>query len=671
MDFGTLYHFRKNFTTFDAMSYRHQVSIKNHRLNPVLPIKWMLVLLSGWIYFGCSSPKLKKQDVAFDSLVTAVNASLKTNADSAVMISAELFNVAAASGDRAQQYEAAMLRGKAFETSKINDSALCYYRKMRSLAFYLNDTLKILQTCNNLGSLFVDMGSNDSVGFWYGKGLKLAKAAGDSGYLAGFSANIGLYYSQNGQSDSAMKCFSEAARYYEIKSDLGNMAQTYRNIGNLFLRQGLYQKANQYYSRAILINRKAGNLLESGTDYTNIAVCYMMMDSDSARYYYQEALKIITRYGTLANLMPVKFNYANYLKDQGKLAEAEKSYAEVLQISKAHNILQGQMYSLNQLGRTEAIRKNSEKANAFFQEAIRLAEHNNLTRDLVQFYREAFEGNMELRNVDLALAYFKKWEHLNDSLKTIAQVDAVLKYQALYENQVLETKVNVLNTHVRMQRSQNIIIALILLTLLLLVSTLVILLFFRKRQSDQKRKLAEQKALHSEQEKLLKQIELEKKTLEHQINEEKVERLELEVNLREQDLVYQSLITTELNQVNRSVQDKLGQFQYRFPKKTDQAEFSQLLSEITRDASKNPMNDFEVLFKQIHSGFYEKILALNPDLSRSELQICALLRLNLSSKEIARIANLSLATIEVTRHHIRKKLGLDQKESLTSYLILL
>ncbi|MEI6435570.1 MAG: hypothetical protein WCP32_12045 [Bacteroidota bacterium] len=176
--------------------------------------------------------------------------------------------------------------------------------------------------------------------------------------------------------------------------------------------------------------------------------------------------------------------------------------------------------------------------------------------------------------------------------------------------------------------------------MLLLLSTLVIFLFFRNRQANHKRILVEQQALHSEQEKLLKQVELEKKTLEHQLKEEEVDKLELEVNLREQDLVYQSLITTELNHVNRSVQEKLGQFQYRFHKKADQEEFSHILSEIMRDASKNPMNNFEVMFKQMNGGFSEKLLGVCPDLSRSELQICALLRLNLSSKDIARIVNL-------------------------------
>ncbi|MEI6172374.1 MAG: tetratricopeptide repeat protein [Bacteroidota bacterium] len=651
------------------MSYGHLVSTKNHCIRPFLLVKCLLVLLSGWICFSCSSPKVKKRDVAFDSLVTSVNAMLKTDADSAIIASAELIRMAAASGDDAQRYEAALMRGKAFQTAKINDSALGYYRKMRTLAFRLNDTLKILQTCNTLGSLFIDMGSNDSVAFWYRKGLMLAQAAKDSSYLAGFSANIGLFYSQNGQADSAMKCFSEAARYYENIADSPNIAQVYRSMGNLFINQGLYQKAIHAFHLAIRINRKLDNMIEVATDYTNIAVAFMIISSDSAGYFYKAAMNIMAKKGTITNFLPLKFNYANYLSKLGRYDEAERAYTEVLRLSKANNILKGQIYSLNNLATTAVRHKDAPKANRLFEEALQLAGKNKLTADRLMLYREAFQSNLELQDVELAQTYFKQWDHLNDSLKTIAQMDAVLKYQALYENQVLETKVHDLNTHVRLQRSRNIIIALILLALLLLVSSLFILLFFRKRQSDQKRKMAEQQAFQSKQETMLKQAELEKKTLEHQLKEEEVDRLELEVNLKEQELVYQSLITTEMNHVNRSVQEKLGQFQYRFPKKADQEEFSQLLSEIIRDASKNPMNDFEVMFKQMHGGFSEKLLAICPDFSRSEIQLCALLRLNLSSKDIARIANLSLATVEVTRHHIRKKLTLDQKESLTSYLI--
>ncbi len=56
-------------------------------------------------------------------------------------------------------------------------------------------------------------------------------------------------------------------------------------------------------------------------------------------------------------------------------------------------------------------------------------------------------------------------------------------------------------------------------------------------------------------------------------------------------------------------------------------------------------------------------------MSKTELQVCALLRLNLSSKDIARLTNLNITSVEMTRHHIRKKLKLEQGENLTAFLI--
>ena len=90
-----------------------------------------------------------------------------------------------------------------------------------------------------------------------------------------------------------------------------------------------------------------------------------------------------------------------------------------------------------------------------------------------------------------------------------------------------------------------------------------------------------------------------------------------------------------------------------------------------RDAQRDPLGYFEVSFSCMHSCFFENRLAVSTNLSKAELQICALLRLNLSSKDIARLLNLAVASIDVTRSHIRKKLGLEQNQSLTSYLIMM
>jgi tetratricopeptide (TPR) repeat protein/DNA-binding CsgD family transcriptional regulator len=618
---------------------------------------------------GCSQVEEKKNTVAYDALATVVAQTLKTNADSSLTLSAELYRVASGTGDKAKVYGAAKLRGKAFQIARINDSALAWYQKMRAMAFEMGDTSKMLETCNILGTLFVDMGSNDSVGFWYGKGLLMAKSAGDSAYRAGFSANMGLFHSQNGQEDSAMICFSEAARYYEKHSDSANMAQVYRNIGNLFLGQRLYAQAKEYYSRSAVINATTGNILESGTDFTNMAVAFMMMGSDSAQYYYRKAMRLFTENGAVNNLLPVKFNYANYLKGQGHFAEAEQAYREVLQISRTYKILQGEMYSLNQLGRIEAIRKNTLAANEYFEEAIRLAEQNRLTTDLIQFYHEAFEGNMDARNVETALRYFKIWEHLNDSLKTNSQRETILKYQTMYESQVLQSKVHDLNNELKLKKSQNIITLLIALVLLLFITTIAIVHIFRNRQARQRQLLAEQRQLHAEQENHLHRMELEKMTLEKKIQDEQLTQMNLEIQLREQDLIYQTLLRTDLSNLNRSVQEKLLPFHMLFTRKKDQQEYLQAIQEIARDAAHEPLADFEMMFKQMHGNFFEKLLAKCPDFTKSELQVASMMRLNLSTKEIARLINLSPATIETTRHHIRKKLELDQKESLTACLI--
>ena len=57
-----------------------------------------------------------------------------------------------------------------------------------------------------------------------------------------------------------------------------------------------------------------------------------------------------------------------------------------------------------------------------------------------------------------------------------------------------------------------------------------------------------------------------------------------------------------------------------------------------------------------------------PDLSPSEQQMCALLRLKLSTKEIATVKNISPASVKVMRHRLRKKMNLNSEINLSEFL---
>lgn len=78
---------------------------------------------------------------------------------------------------------------------------------------------------------------------------------------------------------------------------------------------------------------------------------------------------------------------------------------------------------------------------------------------------------------------------------------------------------------------------------------------------------------------------------------------------------------------------------------------------------------FQKAFNNADQDFFKKLNEYHPNLSPNDMKLCAYLRLNLSSKEIAGLINISPRSVEVKRYRLRKKLELDNNENLTNYII--
>lgn len=78
---------------------------------------------------------------------------------------------------------------------------------------------------------------------------------------------------------------------------------------------------------------------------------------------------------------------------------------------------------------------------------------------------------------------------------------------------------------------------------------------------------------------------------------------------------------------------------------------------------------FEEAFNNADKDFLKKIKSLHPELTSNDLRLCAYLRLNLSSKEIAPLLNISPRSVEVKRYRLRKKLELEHNSSLSDYIL--
>lgn len=83
----------------------------------------------------------------------------------------------------------------------------------------------------------------------------------------------------------------------------------------------------------------------------------------------------------------------------------------------------------------------------------------------------------------------------------------------------------------------------------------------------------------------------------------------------------------------------------------------------------NMLAEFEASFSQIHQSFFENLQKDFPRLTHAEKRLCAFIRLNLSTKEIAMVMNQDPNSVRIARVRLRRKLGLTSKsESLSEFL---
>mgnify|MGYP001600255366 FL=1 len=83
----------------------------------------------------------------------------------------------------------------------------------------------------------------------------------------------------------------------------------------------------------------------------------------------------------------------------------------------------------------------------------------------------------------------------------------------------------------------------------------------------------------------------------------------------------------------------------------------------------NDWEMFQEAFNNTDSDFLKKVKNIHPTLTPNDLKLCVYLRLNLSSKEIAPLLNISPRSVEIKRYRLRKKMDLQHKKSLVEYIL--
>ena len=97
------------------------------------------------------------------------------------------------------------------------------------------------------------------------------------------------------------------------------------------------------------------------------------------------------------------------------------------------------------------------------------------------------------------------------------------------------------------------------------------------------------------------------------------------------------------------------------------SEINQVLKSISVSNSNN-WEEFKLRFTAVNEKFYRKVTNEYPNLSQSDQKICALIKLNFSSKEMARLLGISVESVHTTRYRLRKKMGLERSVNLEDFI---
>jgi DNA-binding CsgD family transcriptional regulator len=189
---------------------------------------------------------------------------------------------------------------------------------------------------------------------------------------------------------------------------------------------------------------------------------------------------------------------------------------------------------------------------------------------------------------------------------------------------------------------------------------IVLARFIHKKYTRYYQKLSDK--LIEENNMLLEIQELEN---ERQLMSIKNEQLSQDVDVINRELAASTMSLNSKNELLAFIKEDL-----KNTSESDSRGIKSVISTINKNISKDDSwNVFQEAFDNTDKDFLKKMKQAHPSLTPNDLKLCAYLRLNLSSKEIAPLLNISVRSVEIKRYRLRKKIDLPHEQGLVEYIL--
>ena len=204
---------------------------------------------------------------------------------------------------------------------------------------------------------------------------------------------------------------------------------------------------------------------------------------------------------------------------------------------------------------------------------------------------------------------------------------------------------------------------------LLFLILLIFIAWIMKKRFERLKKRNEKEQLDNFRK---KEERMERETLEaeKQIIRIRNENLRKEMKQKDKELANSTIQTLHKNEMLIALRDELKKLSALSNDEGQKHEVRHLVRRINKEIDdENQWKIFETHFESVHEEFLKRIKTAFPNLTPKELKLCAYLRMNISSKEIALLMNISVRGVEISRYRLRKKLNLKREANLTDYIL--
>jgi len=345
--------------------------------------------------------------------------------------------------------------------------------------------------------------------------------------------------------------------------------------------------------------------------------------------------------------------------DREDFTTAKQYYNEAIKLTKQQGRKDLQTVAFIQLADIANKEEDYLKAIIYGDSALSLAKS---IKDRLRTYESLMqlsESHSQQFNFEEAYSYLEQASLYNDSLNNETSSSEIVRLESEHKIQKQEDEIAFKEKELALLIEQKelqadrfyLLLSTLLLSLLLAVYFIVSL---RKKKRVNEEKLATKNKL----------LEYEKKLVAEKLKNEKFNKAQYVNQLND--------VTEQLHD-NKKELEKLEQDLDRIKSE----KFSQLTKKnksITETVlkisqSKQDWETFMEYFKENYHGYIERLQARFPDLNANELRLCALLKINLTTKEIAALLNITPASLRTSKYRLRKKLNLQEVSHISDFLI--